>query len=74
LATARLVIVTLEKELSADTTATAFEVVAGGLAGLGALLADYHDTKFRLAHDPAPEQMPLIERLHYELEADGGWC
>ena len=36
-------VATLAQELPADTTATVFEVVAGGLEGLGALLAEYHE-------------------------------
>ena len=33
-------VATLAQELPADTTATAFEIVASGLEGLGALLAE----------------------------------
>ena len=48
-------VATLAQELPADATATAFEIVAGGLAGLGELLAEYHEAAVRLAHDAAPE-------------------
>ncbi len=66
-------VATLAQELPADTTATVFEVVAGGLEGLGALLADYHEAAARLAHDHAPEHMQHMERLQHELEARDGW-
>ena len=66
-------VATLAQELPADTAATVFEIVAGGLEGLGDLLADYHDVALRLAHDHAPEQMRQMERLQHELEARDGW-
>jgi ATP-binding cassette subfamily F protein uup len=43
-------VATLAQELPADTTATVFEIVAGGLEGLGALLAEYHEAAIQLAH------------------------
>ena len=65
-------IATLAQELPADATATVFEIVAGGLEGLGTLLADYHDAALHLAH-PAPEPMRRMEQLQHELEARDGW-
>ena len=64
---------TLSQELPADTTATVFEVVAGGLDGLGALLAEYHEAATALVHDAAPERLRRVERLQHELEARDGW-
>ena len=66
-------IATLAQELPTDTTATVFEVVAGGLEGLGALLADYHEAAVQLTHDHTPEYMQRMERLQHELEARDGW-
>ncbi len=66
-------VATLAQELPADTTATVFEIVAGGLEGLGTLLADYHDAALCLAQDHAPEQMRRMEQLQHELEARDGW-
>ncbi|CDH45906.1 MAG: ATP-binding cassette domain-containing protein [Candidatus Competibacteraceae bacterium] len=66
-------VATLAQELPADTTATVFEVVAGGLEGLGALLAEYHEAAAQLAQDHAAEKMQHIERLQHELEARDGW-
>jgi len=66
-------IATLAQELPADTTATAFEIVAGGLEGLGALLAEYHEAAVQLAHAATDEGMRKMERLQHELEARDGW-
>ncbi|MDG4551824.1 MAG: ATP-binding cassette domain-containing protein [Candidatus Contendobacter sp.] len=66
-------VATLAQELPADTAATVFEIVAGGLEGLGNLLADYHDAALRLAHDHTPEWMRRMEQLQHELEACDGW-
>ncbi|MFZ1640809.1 MAG: ATP-binding cassette domain-containing protein [Candidatus Contendobacter sp.] len=66
-------VATLAQELPADTTATVFEVVAGGLEGLGALLANYHEAAAQLTHDHTPEQMRRMEHLQHELEARDGW-
>ncbi len=66
-------IATLAQELPADTAASVFDVVAGGLEGLGELIAEYHDAALRLAHDHAPEPMRRMERLQHELEARDGW-
>lgn len=65
-------VATLAQELPADTAATVFEIVAGGLE-LGGLLAEYHDAALRLAHDHEPEQLRHMERLQHELEARDGW-
>lgn len=64
---------TLAQELPADTGATVFEIVAGGLEGLGAWLADYHEATLRLSHDATPEALQQVERLQHELEARDGW-
>ena len=66
-------IATLAQELPADTAATVFDMVAGGLEGLGDLIADYHAAALHLAHDHAPEPMRRMERLQHELEARDGW-
>jgi ATP-binding cassette subfamily F protein uup len=66
-------VATLAQELPADTTATAFEIVAGGLEGLGELLAEYHAAAHQLAHESTPEGMRKMERLQHELEARDGW-
>ena len=66
-------IATLAQELPTDTAATVFEIVASGLEGLGALLAEYHEAALQLTHDAAPEALQQVERLQHELEARDGW-
>ncbi len=66
-------VATLAQELPADTTATVFEIVAGGLEGLGALLAEYHEATMQLAQAATPEALRAMERLHHDLEARDGW-
>lgn len=66
-------IATLAQELPVDTTATVFEIVAGGLE-LGRLLADYHEAAGQLAHGiNAADALRRMERLQHELEARDGW-
>ncbi|MBE2294458.1 MAG: ATP-binding cassette domain-containing protein, partial [Phycisphaerales bacterium] len=66
-------VATLAQELPADTLATVFEIVAGGLEGLGALLAEYHEAAHQLADASTPENLRRMERLQHELEARDGW-
>lgn len=66
-------VATLAQELPADTTATVFEIVASGLEGMGALLAEYHEAAVQLAHAATDEGMRKMERLQHELEARDGW-
>jgi ATPase subunit of ABC transporter with duplicated ATPase domains len=66
-------IATLAQELPADTTATAFEIIASGLEGLGTLLAEYHEATHHLAHTATPDGLQRLERLQHDLEARDGW-
>ena len=66
-------VATLAQELPADTAATAFEIVASGLEGLGTLLAEYHAAAAHLSHNHTPEAMQRMENLQHELEARDGW-
>ena len=65
-------VATLAQELPADTAATVFEIVAGGLE-LGGLLAAYHEAAHRLSHADNAEDLREMERLQHELEARDGW-
>jgi len=65
-------VATLAQELPADTTATVFEIVAGGLE-LGELLAQYHEAAHRLTQANNAEDLREMERLQHELEARDGW-
>ena len=66
-------VTTLAQELPADTAITAFEIVAGGLEGLGALLAEYHEAAHQLARASTPENLRRMDQLQHELEARDGW-
>ena len=66
-------VATLAQELPADTTATVFEIVAGGLEGLGNLLADYHDAALPLPRAHTQESVRRMDQLQHELEAPDGW-
>lgn len=66
-------VATLAQELPVDTTATVFEIVASGLEGMGALLAEYHEAAGQLAHAATDDGMRKMERLQHELEARDGW-
>jgi ATP-binding cassette subfamily F protein uup len=66
-------VATLAQDLPADTGATAFEIITGGLEGLGELLAEYHGAAHQLAHASTPEGLRRMERLQHELEARDGW-
>jgi ATP-binding cassette subfamily F protein uup len=63
----------LAQELPADSTATVFELVAGGLPALGRLLTDYHAAAARLAQQSSPEALQRVEQLQHELETQDGW-
>lgn len=60
----------LEQEVSADTDQTIFQVVAGGLGEIGALLTQYHQVA-RAAADPATLQR--LADLQSRIEARDGW-
>ena len=66
-------VATLAQDLPANTLATVFEIVAGGLEGLGALLAEYHEAAHQLADAATPENLRRMERLQHDLEARDGW-
>jgi ATP-binding cassette subfamily F protein uup len=61
----------LEQELLGDEDETVYDVVATGLVGVGALLADYHRVARDVADDPA--LLPELERLQHEIEHCDGW-
>jgi ABC transport system ATP-binding/permease protein len=61
----------LTQELVADEAATVFDVVAGGLPEIGALLSAYHHAAHEVATDAAP--LRRIEELQHEIETRDGW-
>ncbi len=59
----------LEQSLPEGTDQTVYDMVAGGLAEVGALLAQYH----HLTADYADTDMQQLERVQNQLEALHGW-
>jgi ABC transport system ATP-binding/permease protein len=63
----------LAQEVSNDSTESVFDIVAGGLAGLGRMISDYHHTAAGLSKHPTPEAVLRLSDLQHELESRGGW-
>ena len=61
----------LAQELASDEEATVFDVVAGGLPEIGALLAAYHHVAHAVGDDPS--QLVRMEQLQHAIEARDGW-
>jgi ATP-binding cassette subfamily F protein uup len=61
----------LAQELAVDAAATVFDVVAGGLPEMGALLAEYHHVSHELGRDASV--LGRMEQLQHEIEAHDGW-
>jgi ABC transport system ATP-binding/permease protein len=62
----------LDQEVPPDSEETVFEVVAGGLGELGALLTEYHAAT-HAAGVAAAENLKHIAELQARIEARGGW-
>ncbi|HMS02537.1 MAG TPA: ATP-binding cassette domain-containing protein, partial [Gemmatimonadaceae bacterium] len=52
---------------------TVFDVVAGGLGDLGALLAAYHRASHAVAVQPDERALRELDRLHHQLDAANAW-
>jgi ATP-binding cassette subfamily F protein uup len=61
----------LPQELQVPPSATVFDVVAGGLPEIGALLAEYHHVSHQVGGDAS--QLPRMEQLQHEIERHDGW-
>ncbi len=61
----------LAQEVPHDTTGSVFDVVAAGMGGTGALLAEFH----RLSHGDAavPSHAAALARVQARIEAVQGW-
>jgi ATP-binding cassette subfamily F protein uup len=62
----------LDQEVPPDSEETVFEVVAGGLGELGALLTEYHAAT-HAAGVAAPESLKRIAELQSRIDARDGW-
>ncbi len=63
----------LTQEVPEDLHGSLFDVVAGGIGELGALVQRYHQISVQLEQNPAPELLAQLERVQHELEAADGW-
>ncbi|MGD2057012.1 MAG: ATP-binding cassette domain-containing protein [Gammaproteobacteria bacterium] len=63
----------LAQEVPLVSRDTVFDVVAGGLSGLGQLLSEYHHAATQLAQSPAPGDIENLANLQHRLEAADGW-
>ena len=61
----------LAQELPVADDATVFDVVAGGLHEIGALLAEFHHVSHAVGDDPT--QLKRMEQLQHEIETRDGW-
>ncbi len=63
----------LAQEVPEDQSQSVFEVIAAGLEGVGALLAEYHQVALSLADDASPAVLEHFSQLQSKLEAEDGW-
>ena len=63
----------LAQEVQIESEETVFEVVAGGLPMLGALLSAYHQATVDLASKHTTAAEKRLAELQHELEAADGW-
>ena len=63
----------LAQEVALDSPESVFDVVAGGLPRVGALLVRYHDVAQRVAATHAAADLKRLSELQQELEALDGW-
>ena len=61
----------LAQELLVSETASVFDVVAGGLPEIGALLAEYHHVSHEVGRDAS--RLGRMEQLQHEIEMRDGW-
>jgi ATP-binding cassette subfamily F protein uup len=61
----------LEQDVPQGLTGSVYDVVAGGLGGLGEILKDYHHIVERVADDPS--LIDEMARIQHALEAQHGW-
>lgn len=63
----------LAQEVPEDQSQSVFDVITGGLEGVGALLAEYHHVALSLAEDASPAVLEHFAELQSKLEAEDGW-
>ncbi len=63
----------LAQEVTLDSRAPVFDVVAGGLGELAALISSYHHAAHALGQGQDAGALDRLATLQQELEAGGGW-
>jgi ABC transport system ATP-binding/permease protein len=63
----------LDQDIPSDIRGSIFDVVAGGLAGIGAMLEEYHHLTSSLKHDPNDAILRRLDILHDRIEKEKGW-
>ncbi|MEI6128093.1 MAG: ATP-binding cassette domain-containing protein, partial [Pseudomonadota bacterium] len=63
----------LEQEVPGSMPGTVFDVVAGGISGLGKLVSEYHALSCRMADDGDQSLTRTLGELQHRLEMQGGW-
>ncbi len=63
----------LEQEVPGGMPGTVFDVVAGGITGPGALVAEYHAVSLRMQESHDEALMHRLGDIQHRLELEGGW-
>jgi ATP-binding cassette subfamily F protein uup len=63
----------LEQEVPGGMPGTVYDVVAGGISGLGELVAQYHAVSRRMESVHDENLMRRLGDLQHRLELEGGW-
>jgi ATP-binding cassette subfamily F protein uup len=63
----------LEQEVPGAMAGTVFDVVSGGIGGLGRLVAEYHALVARMEADNDPSLTRPLGEIQHRLEVQGGW-
>ncbi len=63
----------LAQEVALDSEEEVFDIVAGGLPGVGKLLSDYHHVAAAMAHDDNPDLAQRLGDLQHQIDGVNGW-
>ncbi len=63
----------LDQDIPPEIGGSIFDVVAGGLAGIGALLEEYHHLAVAMKHDADDAALRRLDTLHDNIEKEKGW-
>jgi ABC transport system ATP-binding/permease protein len=63
----------LDQDLPADITGSVFDVVADGLAGVGAMLEEYNHLTVNLKQSSNDNLLKRLDILHEKIDRENGW-